>query len=433
MRAARFLGAYAEYDAVPANNQDQVPYEKPRDGVHRAAAGHTDPHSALGIGSVGAVLATKAAMEKHGLAGTLVLFGEPAEKVCGSKPVHAAHGYYDGFDAYWSRLFTFECTKPESWNQLKGGTGTETAHTVARAPGALDAVCLMYTTTKYTKETMLPHTGYWTLNEAVLSAGQATADNLPPRIGQIQYSWRTPTLDMQEAIAHVLENNAEHVAGITHTKVDGTWITKTRVGLANTALAELAWRNLELVGPPEYGEEAVAFGREIQRNLGIEPADDPFIPEFSTLADPKNVEERVRAMLPDWQRNWTSDDYVEFTWHAPAMRLYIGRPMLRPPEPGYEYPAWVWNVLGGHAPSIDPMIYCASRAVAGTLVDLLTQPEELARARAEFDERTAGGIGGDRWVAPLLPEDFCAPVDFRWPEYITTTRGEEWWIPTTDR
>ena len=249
---------------------------------------------------------------------------------------------------------------------------------------------------------MLPHTGYWTLNEAVLSAGQATADNLPPRIGQIQYSWRTTTLDMQEAIAYVLENNAEHVAGITHTKVDGTWITKTRVGLANTALAELAWRNLELVGPPEPGEEAVAFGREIQRNLGIEPADDPFIPEFSALADPKKVEERVRAMLPDWQRNWTSDDYVEFTWHAPAMRLYIGRPMLRPPEPGYEYPACVWNV-------------------------------RRPCARAEFDERTAGGIGGDRWVAPLLPEDFCAPVDFRWPEYITTTRGEEWWIPTTDR
>ena len=38
-------------------------------------------------------------MERHGITGTLRLFGEPAEKVCGSKPVHAAHGYYDDLDA----------------------------------------------------------------------------------------------------------------------------------------------------------------------------------------------------------------------------------------------------------------------------------------------------------------------------------------------
>jgi aminobenzoyl-glutamate utilization protein B len=35
-----------------------------------------------------------------------------------------------------------------------------------------------------------------------------------------------------------------------------------------------------------------------------------------------------------------------------------------------------------------------------------------------------------KWVAPLLPEDFDPPVDLRWPEYITTVRGEEWFLPT---
>ncbi len=28
-----------------------------------------------------------------------------------------------------------------------------------------------------------------------------------------------------------------------------------------------------------------------------------------------------------------------------------------------------------------------------------------------------------------LPKDFAPPVDYRWPEYVTTARGEEWWIP----
>jgi aminobenzoyl-glutamate utilization protein B len=54
----------------------------------------------------------------------------------------------------------------------------------------------------------------------------------------------------------------------------------------------------------------------------------------------------------------------------------------------------------------------------------------LAKAKVEFDERTGGGVGGDKWMAPLLPRDFQPPIDLRWPEYVTTERGEEWWIPT---
>src|SRR5262249_27691574 len=48
-RGRPVLGAYAEYDAVPGMSQGPVPYRTPRDGTNRWAAGHTDPHSALGI------------------------------------------------------------------------------------------------------------------------------------------------------------------------------------------------------------------------------------------------------------------------------------------------------------------------------------------------------------------------------------------------
>lgn len=61
-------------------------------------------------------------------------------------------------------------------------------------------------------------------------------------------------------------------------------------------------------------------------------------------------------------------------------------------------------------------------------------PDELARAKEEFAERTGGGIGGSRWIAPLMPVGAPAPVHFRWPEYISTPRGEqEWWIPQDAR
>ncbi|ELT50683.1 hypothetical protein [Brucella intermedia] len=446
------IASYAEYDAVPGNSQQRTPYMAPREGVNRWAPGHTDPHSALGIGALGGILAAKAAMEKHGIKGRLKFFGEPAEKVCGSKPVHAAHGYYDDIDAaisyhpgfrpglsntciwdshcgaYWSKIYTFECTKPETWAGMAATSNTSIS-SVARAPGAIDAVCLMYTTTKYTKEAMLPHSGTWILNEAILAAGQATSDNLPPRFSQIQYSCRTPTLEMAERVIAVLDRNAEHVAKIANCEVRSEWVARTRVGLPNHAMAEIAYRNLEFTGPPEFGDEAKAFARAIQSNLGLVPMDEPFQAGMSTLTTPQDGEAHNREVMPSWQLNYGADDYVDYTWHAPTVRLIIGRPKLEQPEGGYQYPEWVWNALGGFSPAIDPTIFSAARCVGATIIDLLTDPEGLARAKAEFEMRTGGGIGGTKWVKPLLPADFAAPIHYRWPEYVTTVRGTEWWIP----
>ncbi len=449
------IGSYAEYDAVPGNSQQPVPYHAPREGLHPYAAGHTDPHSMLGVGALAGFLATKAAMEKFGIDGQLRFFGEPAEKVCGSKPVHAAKGYFDNADAfisyhpmnanttvwethcgsYWSAVFTFECAEPEAW-PVKGisprarENSAANPHSSVRTPGAIDAICLMYTLTKYTKEAMFPHTGTWTLNEFILAAGDATSDNLPPRLSQIQYSWRAPTLEIQEQIYRVLENNARQAAGATGCRAHVQWVTKTRPGLANNAMADLTFRNMELVGAPTYSEEAKEFAREIQRNLGVGPMDDPFPADFEMLTSPQEYEADTRTLLPAWQKNFTSDDYTDYTWHAPTVRVYTGRPVLRTPFSGYEYPAWAYNAMGGRPEIVDPGMFLAGKTIAGTVLDLLTIPEELAKAKAEFDERTGGGVGGSSWVAPLLPRDFKPPIDLRWPEYITTERGEEWWIPT---
>ena len=105
------------------------------------------------------------------------------------------------------------------------------------------------------------------------------------------------------------------------------------------------------------------------------------------------------------------------------------RPRLRPPSPDYEYSAWAHNALGGLPAAIDPGIFLGAKTIAATLLDLLTEPALLQQAQDEFRERTGGGVGGTKWVAPLLPKDFTPPVDLRWPEYIHTARGEEWWIP----
>jgi metal-dependent amidase/aminoacylase/carboxypeptidase family protein len=301
--------------------------------------------------------------------------------VCGSKPVHATKGYYDGADAfisyhphftntairdtecgsYCSAVFTFETTEPEKWIDKSLIPTTHTSHAAARCPGAIDALCLMYTTTKYIKEAMFPHTGTWTLNEFVLVGGDATSDNLPPRFSPIQYSWRSPALGIQQQIYTVLEKNARHVAEMTGCRASVRWVTKTRVGLTNHAMTDLTFANMELVDAPRFSGEARDFARQIQSHLGLTPMENPFLDDNKRLMPPSEYEARLRRALPEWQTHYTSDDYVDCTWHAPTVRLLTMRPRLRPPSPDYEYPAWAHNALGGLPAAINPGIFLGAR------------------------------------------------------------------------
>jgi aminobenzoyl-glutamate utilization protein B len=120
------------------------------------------------------------------------------------------------------------------------------AHAAARCPGAIDALCLMYTTTKYTKEAMYPHAGAWTLNEFILAGGDATSDNLAPRFSQIQYSWRSPTLGIQQQIYQVLANNARHGA-TCGCQASVRWVQRPASELPNSTMVDLVYRNMAAI------------------------------------------------------------------------------------------------------------------------------------------------------------------------------------------
>ncbi len=102
------------------------------------------------------------------------------------------------------------------------------------------------------------------------------------------------------------------------------------------------------------------------------------------------------------------------TSFAPSMAtgLYLGRlrrihvarpvgealycaPRLESPSADYTYPAWAINAMGGRPEIVDPGMFVAGKTLAATLLDLLTQPEELEKARTEFNERT-GAAWEDR-------------------------------------
>lgn len=444
------IGLYAEYDGIPGNCQAPVPHQAPRHNLSVHAGGHTDPHSALGVAGLGALLAIKSTMIERGIGGSLRFTGEPAEKVRGSKPIHAAQGYYDGLDAIlsfhpfymlpmcntvrlethcgaaYALIYRFICDEPELWG-VSDGAPIPQAHSAIRAPGANDALMLMYMSSKSLRDSMLPHQGGWSISEAILTAGQATADNLPAGLAEIQYMIRVPTVAMAEQVVAVLNRNAQAAAAMSGCRWERRWVSKSRPGLPNTALAQTVWQSLQAVGAPAWDEEARAIARKVQENCGIEATDNPFIDECERLMDPAEAEAILRRDLPPSQKNSTSDDYTDMSWHAPLARFYIARPTLRGPV-GFRFPAWAMNALGGIPQTIDPMIRTAAKVLAHAGVRILEDETVRADARREFNERTGGGINGSQWLEPLC--DYPPPTGFRWPEYIQTSRGHEWWIPS---
>ena len=443
------IGMYAEYDAVPGNCQAASTRREPRGNLSFEAGGHTDPHSGLGMSGLGGLLATKAAMQKHGITGTLRFTGEPAEKVRGSKPIHAAKGYYDGLDAMlsfhpfymlplcntvrwdthcgaaYAMIYRFICDEPEKWGRSDDAPIVQ-AHSAVRAPGANDALMMMYMASKSLRDSMLTHAGGWSISEAILTAGQATADNLPAGLAEIQYMIRVPTIEMAEQVTAVLDRNAKSAAAMTGCRHERHWVSKSRPGLANHAMANVVWDAMSKIGAPKWDERAKQIARDIQKNLGLAPMDNPFIAACENLIAPQVAEAILRRDLPPSQLNSTSDDYTDMSWHAPTARFYVARPALSAP-PGYNYPSWVMNALGGIPETIDPMVQTASKIIACAALRLLEDASARLAARLEFEERTGGGVGGRKWLAPLC--DYPAPIYFRWPEYVNTARGREWWIP----
>lgn len=430
------VGLYAEYDAVPANCQAAQPYEGPRPGLTPQAAGHTDPHSALGIGALGGLLATKAVMQAQSIPGTLRFTGEPAEKLRGSKPIHAAAGYYDGLDAIlsfhpfymlplcntvrwdthcgaaYAMVYRFTCEAPHLWGAADGAPIPQ-SHSDVRAPGANDALTLMYQTARGQQASLLPHRGGWSMSEAILGTVQATADNLPARQADLQYMIRTATLAEAQAVAAGLDRIARMCADLTGCQVTRHWVSKSRPGLANHALAQVAWEALQEVGAPEWDTEARRLMQAVQTACGAPPDADPLLPACDRLIDPQEAEAILRRDLPPSQANSTSDDYTDMSWHAPLARIYIARPALRRGP----WPSWAMNALGGMPATIDPTVRCAARVLARSALRVLTDATARQAARAEFETRSA--------KAPIPPLcDYPPPLGFDWPEYAETPRGQ---------
>jgi aminobenzoyl-glutamate utilization protein B len=322
--------------------------------------------------------------------------------------------------AAYSMIYRFICDAPHLFGASDGAPIPQ-SHSDIRAPGANDALVMMYSQARMLRDSMLPHVGGWSISEAILSTGQATADNLPAGLAELQYMMRVPTVAMAEQVSARLDALAENIASLTGCRVERHWVCKSRPGLANHAIASMVWEQIQHVGAPVWNRDAKDLMRQVQKNCGMTPDQNPVLPACETLISPQDAEAILRESLPPNQRNSTSDDYTDMTWHTPTARFYIARPALK----GGPYPAWAMNALGGMAQTIDPMVQVAAKVLACSALRLLQDEEARAAATEEFNRRKA-----EHDIPPLC--DYPAPTQFKWPEYVQTPRGTDWHIPTSE-
>jgi aminobenzoyl-glutamate utilization protein B len=263
---------------------------------------------------------------------------------------------------------------------------------------ALDAAVHMYSLVNFEKEQVLPHSSWHSINEFMMTGGQCTV--AIPHIAQLDYAFRSFTLEEQDKIYDMLKRCAQAAAMAIGCEVEERIVADQRTTNPNFAITRLGYRNLEIVGPPKFPEKAKKFARDIQKNLGIEPLEEPFIEEI----------------IPPWEapprHPGAGDDCLEFSWHAPMFRLYVAGPMsLKGPE-GYRYPTWVNSALCGTGAAHE-MGFVVAKTLAISAVELLTTPSELEKAWEEFNNRTS-----EYKEEPLIPKGVKAPIDLRWPEWV---------------
>lgn len=373
------VGILAEYDALPGIGNAAVPRRQPReDGV---SSGQGCGHDLFGAGSVGAAVALKRVMDQRKLPGTLRLYGTPAEETGVGKIYMARDGLFDDLDAALEWHPGQDNEVVNAPNQALNNFAIEFSGQPAHAAfdpwngrSALDAAELFAHGLNLMREHVKPTAR---IHYVFTSAGEAP--NVVPSSATVWGFVRDMNRASVEAHYAWILKIAEGAALATGTTQKATLTSGLHEYLFNRPLQEAMQRNLEDAGAPAFGEPEQQFARELQRSLGL--------PE-------KGLDTSVEPLAPGLaEPEGGSTDVSDVSHITPTVGLSVA-------TAGIGLPWHSWATAASHGiPGASKAAVTAARVIALTGIDLLTTPGLVARARADFLERT----GGRRYQSPLAP------------------------------
>lgn len=364
------IGILAEYDALPGIGNEVVPKRLVRaDGV---TGGQGCGHNLFGAGSVGAAIALKRVMQAQGIKGTIKLYGTPAEETLIGKTYMARDGLFAGVDATLEWHPSTETGVGNTANQANNNFTVEffgqPAHAAAdpwNGRSALDAVELMTHAVNMMREHVKPTAR---IHYVIPSAGEAP--NVVPAYSKVWFFVRDSSRQQVEEHYAWLLKIAEGAALATRTTHKVFLNTGVYEYLFNRPMQEAMQKNLVAVGAPQWGEAEHQFAREMQK--------------VSDRAE-KGMSTTVKPLKPGVEPlSGGSTDVADVSWINPTVGLEVA-------TAGIDLPWHSWQTSASHGvPGASKAADVAAKVIAMTAVDLFTNPELLAAAKAEFAKKTEG-------------------------------------------
>ena len=374
-----------EMDALPEGSQ--TPGSIPRKPLVEGAPGHMEGHNLMAAASVGAAHAVKKAMEQFKIPGTIVLSIGPAEEQLMSRPYLVRDGYFKDVDAavITHVADSFGTGYGLSNYALIGAKFTfkgRTAHGGVNpwdGKDAVDAVVLMDIGFDKLREHLRPtYRGH----RAITMGG--VQPNIIPEVGQIWWFIRDATGPWAKENFDKLVDIAKGAALMTGTTMEMEPFGAGWPSLGNKVLAEAIQKNIDAVGTPKWTEDENNFARELQKSMAQKEIGLPT---------------KVLPLAPGRQ-NSSSNDIGDITWVVPSASVRF--PSVVPGIQAHHWSAGITPTMSiGHKGAV-----VGAKAIAASVLDLMTSPELLAAAKKQFEEDTKGSK-----YFSLLPPGAKPPVD----------------------
>lgn len=397
------IGIFGEYDALPELSQKVSPEKEP---VEQGGPGHGCGHNLLGVGSLGAAVAVKEAMEKNNIKGTIRYYGCPAEETLIGKIFMARDGVFDDLDAAitWHPFYTNSVwwSSSNAMNSFKINFHGLAAH-AGDAPeagrSALDAVLLTDVGVNYLREHIIQEARI----HCVITNG-GSVPNVVPAYAQIWYYVRAPRREQVEEICERVLGVARGAALMTGTTSDVEFITGCYNYLQNEVIGEIMTEKLKKIGPPKFTDEEKAFANQLIATLS--PGEVEKTLRFFKLTREEAGDlcdktfDQVGGLGSKENVIGGSTDIGDVSHITPTGQITTCCKPL-----GVAQHSWQNTASCGSSIGFKGMMV-AAKVLALTVLDLMAKPDVLKAAQNEFKKVT----GGKEEYKTPLPESTVAPV-----------------------
>jgi len=409
------IGIMGEFDALPGISNKAVPEKVP---LREGAPGHGCGHHIHGTSGVAGAIAARYAMEKAKARGTIKFFGTPAEENFVGKVFMVRAGLFDGVDAVISH-------HPDSVNTATVGSSTavngvkfhyygKTSHAAGspeQGRSALDAIELMNVGVNYLREHVIQEARFHYVIE--VGGGQP---NVVPDYARSWYYIRAPQRDQLDSIYKRILKIAEGVAMMTETTLKVEFIMGLYNLIPNRTVAEAITANMKEIGAPQHTAEELGFAKKINAGLDRQVKVDDLkrqkVPTWERYADMEMADDVLDPYGEDYC-SAGSTDVGDVSWVVPAVEYNTATYPLGSPAH-----SWQWVACGTTGLGHKSLIF-SSKVTAGTVLDLLTKPEIVKKAKEEHAKRLAGR----KYVSPI-PAEIGPPLEIA-KAYAEKNRGKD--------